>query len=101
MAENANPSFDKNKLAIALAYERDKDVAPRVSAKGKGHIAETIIALAKEHNIEIRQDKDLAQLLSKLDLDTPIPLEAYAAVAEMLAYIYKTNDTAKRKQNGS
>ena len=88
--------FDKDKLAVALAYDR-KESAPRVAAKGKGHIAETIIALAKQHGIEIREDRDLAGLLAKIDIDTPIPLEAYAAVAEILAYVYKANDQAKRK----
>lgn len=93
--------FDKNKLAVALAYERETDAAPRVAAKGKGHIAEAIIELAKQHNIEIRQDTDLATLLSKLDIDTPIPIEAYAAVAEILAYVYKANDKAKRRNHAT
>jgi flagellar biosynthesis protein len=89
--------IDKNKLAVALAYERDKDQAPRVAAKGKGYIAQQIIDLAKKHDIEIREDADLVTLLSKLDIDTPIPLEAYAAVAEILAYVYRANDQMKRK----
>ena len=93
----AHEEFDKDKLAIALQYERSTDDAPRVSAKGKGYLAEQILELAKKYNIEIRQDKDLALLLSKLDIGTPIPIEAYAAVAEILAYIYKTNDRMKRK----
>ena len=90
-------NFDKNTLAVALQYERGQDPAPRVTAKGKGYIAQTIIELAREHNIEIREDADLAGLLSKLDLDTPIPLEAYAAVAEILNYVYKANDAAKKR----
>jgi flagellar biosynthesis protein len=88
---------DKDKLAVALAYERDKDAAPVIAAKGRGYIAEQIIALAKQHNIEVREDADLVALLSRLDIDMPIPLEAYAAVAEILAYVYKANDKAKRK----
>lgn len=97
MAEDREkPPFDKNKLAVALTYEREKENAPRVAAKGKGYIAEAIIELAKQHGVEIRKDTDLAMMLSKLDIDTPIPLEAYAAVAEILAYIYKVNDKAKK-----
>ena len=88
---------DKDKIAVALAYDQGKDEAPRVAAKGQGYIAEQIIALAREHNIEIRQDTDLVVLLSKLELDAPIPLEAYAAVAEILSYVYKTNDRMKKK----
>lgn len=89
--------FDKNKLAVALAYDRQKSQAPHVAAKGRGHIAEAIIALARQHGVEIREDRDLAGLLSKLDIDAPIPLEAYTAVAEILAYVYRANEKAKRK----
>lgn len=96
MAETDNPKIDRNKLAVALKYEREKHQAPIISAKGKGYIAEQIIELARQYNIEIRQDKDLVQMLEKLDIDTPIPLEAYAAVAEILAYVYRANDKAKR-----
>lgn len=87
--------IDRNKLAVALKYEREKTAAPVVAAKGKGYMAEQIIELAKRYNIEIRQDRDLVQMLEKLDIDTPIPLEAYAAVAEILAYVYRANDRMK------
>lgn len=90
--------FDKTKLAVALKYERGKDDAPVVSAKGKGYIAQQIIELARANNIEIRRDTDLVTLLEKLDINTPIPLEAYAAVAEILAYIYKANDKARNQK---
>ncbi len=94
-ADDTPLAFDKNKLAVALTYEMERDDAPKVSAKGKGYVAEQIIALARQHNITIREDADLATMLSKLDIDTPIPLEAYAAVAEILSYIYRANQTAK------
>ena len=96
MVDDDQKPFDKNKLAVALEYRRDKDNAPRVSAKGKGYIAERIIELAREHGIEVREDSDLTTLLSKLDIDMPIPLEAYTAVAEILAYIYKANDGMRK-----
>lgn len=99
MADKADGGpFDKNKAAVALGYDKDKDEAPRVTAKGKGYMAEQIIALAREHGIEIRQDADLTSLLSKIELGTPIPVEAYSAVAEILAYIYKANKTAGSTQ---
>jgi flagellar biosynthesis protein len=87
--------IDREKLAVALKYERDKHDAPVIAAKGKGYMAEQILLLAKQYNIEIRQDADLVHMLEKLDLDTPIPLEAYAAVAEILSYVYRANDKAK------
>jgi flagellar biosynthesis protein len=97
MATSDTPEFDRNKIAVALTYERNASDLPRVSAKGKGLVADAIIELAKKHNIEVRKDTDLAVLLSKLEIDMPIPLEAYAAVAEILAYVYKANDKAKNK----
>lgn len=98
MAQDDEPKqFDKNKLAVALTYDQEKSPAPILAAKGKGLMAEAIIALAKQNNIEIRQDSDLVTILAKLDINMPIPLEAYAAVAEILAYIYRTNDKSRRK----
>lgn len=97
MEQNSSPPLhDKNKLAVALQYERGKDVAPIVTAKGKGYIAQQIIDLAIANNVAIRQDTDLAVLLEKLDINMPIPLEAYSAVAEILKYVYQLNDKAKK-----
>ena len=97
MATDDEAHADPKKVAVALKYEMGKDEAPIVSAKGRGLIAQAIIDLARQHKIEVREDADLAQLLSKLDIDMPIPLEAYEAVAEIIAYVYKANDKAKRK----
>lgn len=83
------------KIAVALKYEKDRDDAPRVVATGKDKIAEQIIAIAREHGIEIHRDEDLAEVLSKIDLDSLIPFEAYATVAEILSYIYRKNAEAK------
>lgn len=85
---------DRQKLAAALTYARGTDDAPKLSAKGKGLVAERIIEIAEENGIVVREDKDLVQLLIKLDIDMPIPLEAYEAVAEILAYVYKANAKA-------
>lgn len=85
------------KIAVALKYERGVDTAPMLSAKGKGYIAESIIALAHRHGIEVREDADLTQLLAKLDVGMPIPVEAYMAVAEILSYVYRTASSAKKE----
>lgn len=79
----------KSQKAIALKYELEQDEAPRVVAKGEGSVAEQIIKVAKEHGIEIREDADLTEILSAIEVDDFIPLEAYATVAEILRYIYK------------
>lgn len=87
---------DNRPIAVALQYVKDQDHAPRVLATGKGTIAEQILSVAKQNNIEIHKDAELAQILSVLDIDSVIPVEAYAAVAEILSYIYRTNANAKK-----
>lgn len=77
--------------AAALRYERPTDRAPRVVARGEGLIAERILALAREHEIPIHEDRALVQVLAKLDVDAEIPLEVYQAVAEVLAFLYRAN----------
>jgi len=59
-----------------------------VKAKGMGNVAEKIIQLAQEHNIPIKEDPDLVELLVQLDLDQEIPPELYKIVAEILAFVY-------------
>ncbi len=74
------------KSAVALHY--DEKSAPRITAKGRGEIAEKIIALAEQHNIPLHEDRELAALLAQLDLGDEIPRELYLAVAEVLAFAY-------------
>ena len=80
-----------DKKAVAWQYEMGKDRAPRVTAKGRGHIADKIIEVAKEHNIPLHEDKEMIQVLDALDLDTEIPGELFRAAAEVLAFIYRMN----------
>lgn len=80
------------KKAVALRYDRDKDPAPIVVGKGIGPIAEKLIKLAKEHDIPIHEDADLIEILSRLDLNEKIPDSTYLVVAEILAFIYRTNE---------
>ncbi|MEK7747663.1 MAG: EscU/YscU/HrcU family type III secretion system export apparatus switch protein [Nitrospirota bacterium] len=75
--------------AAALKYQEGTDGVPQLVAKGGGHIADRIIALAKEHGIPIHEDKNLVEILSTLDLYERIPPNLYKAVAEVLAFIYK------------
>lgn len=77
--------------AVAIEYERGVDDAPRVTASGKGLIAEQILAIAFERGIKVRQDAELVDILSLIEIDSPIPLEAFAAVAEILAFVYQAN----------
>lgn len=77
-------------LSVALRYDRLRDHAPVVVAKGAGHVAMRIRELAKEHDIPLVEDKPLARTLFKnVDIGEAIPDTLYKAVAEILAYVYR------------
>lgn len=77
-------------LAVALKYEVDTMDAPIVIAKGAGVLAQRIRRLALENGIPVIEKKPLAQALYKeVDVNRPIPHKMYAAVAEVLAYVYQ------------
>jgi flagellar biosynthesis protein len=79
----------EEKKAVALRYERRKDSAPKVLAKGKGIIAEKIVELAKKHGIPVIEDEELVSFLVLLDLGEEIPPSLYKVVAKILALVYK------------
>ena len=80
---------EERRKAVALEYNAGEQPAPKVVASGYGHMAEQIIAIAEKHGITIHKDENLVEILSALDVDSFIPLEAYVTVAEILNYIYK------------
>jgi flagellar biosynthesis protein len=82
------------KAAIAVHYDKQKDVAPKIVAKGKGAIADKIIELARKNDIPMYEDKDLIEVLSKLDLGQEIPAEMYKLIAEVLVCVYRSNNKA-------
>ena len=83
--------------AVAIGYDRDGDTAPQVLATGKGAIAEQILNVAFAQGIKVREDADLVEILSLIEVDSPIPVEAFAAVAEILAYVYQVNAGYKQR----
>lgn len=79
-------------LAVALAYSPD-DPAPRVVAKGAGRVADRIRQEARAHGVPIREDKPLARTLFRtVDLGATIPVELYAAVATVLAAVFRARN---------
>lgn len=74
--------------AAALKYRHGNGSAPRLVAKGRGKVAEQIIEIAKAHNIPVKEDRELVEFLSMLDLYQEIPPDLYKAVAEILAFVY-------------
>lgn len=80
--------FSTQQQAVALAYESG-DTAPKVLAKGRGAIAEHIIAVAQEEDVFVHESKELVAMLMQVDLDDHIPPELYQAIAEILAWLHR------------
>lgn len=78
--------------AVAIKYDEERSHAPIVVAKGMDNIAQQIKKVARENGVHVVQNPPLARsLYAQVDLDKPIPSELFAAVAEVLAYVYKMN----------
>jgi flagellar biosynthesis protein len=86
-------------LAVAIAHDPELAGAPRVVAKGHGALAQRILEIAFANGVKVREDPDLAEALSALELDAEVPLEAIAAIAEVLAYLYRANEALKSEEN--
>ena len=81
------PAPDLQRAAAALAY-RNGDAAPRVVAKGRGILADSIIEKARASGVYVHESRELLALLMQIDLDSHIPPQLYIAVAELLAWLY-------------
>jgi flagellar biosynthesis protein len=78
-------------IAVALHHEHGADRAPMVVAQGYGAVADKILRLAFDHDVKVRRDPELAQVLMAVEVNQEIPVEAFAAVAEILSYVYQAN----------
>ncbi len=77
--------------AVAIKDSSYSQAMPRVVATGQGTFAEQILQIAWANDIKVREDADLVEILSAIDVDSEIPVEAFAAVAEILSYVYRAN----------
>jgi flagellar biosynthetic protein FlhB len=75
--------------AVALAYDRTNNPAPRIVAKGLDSLAARIRTVAEAHGVPVVTNPPLARALHRLDIDTEIPAEHYKAVAEIIAYVWR------------
>lgn len=80
---------DPSKIAISLEYTGE--TVPKVTAKGTGYIAEQILNTAKSHNIPIKQDPALTEMLSNVEINQEIPPALYQAIAQVLVFAYKVS----------
>lgn len=93
MKNNKNSQDSKQiKKAVALRYDPERDNAPKILASGQGELARRILETAKEHDIPIRENQDLVEVLVRLNIGDEIPPELYQVLAEILSFIYKLED---------
>lgn len=83
--------FGKAKRQVAVALRHERGEIPTVVSSGRGHTAERILELAFAAGVKVRQDRDLAELLAAIEVDCPIPISCFEAVAEILNYLYRAN----------
>jgi flagellar biosynthesis protein len=81
-------------IAVALQHAPGSEAAPRVVASGRGFTAERILELAFAKGIKVREDADLAEMLTAVGIGEEIPFAAFSAVAEILSYLYRANQAA-------
>jgi flagellar biosynthesis protein len=93
-----DPVAKGQRAAIAMRYDIDKDVAPVILAAGRGEFAEEILRVAEDHKIPFYEDKGLADLLLKLEINTDIPAELYTLVAEILAFVFRLDQMAAKRE---
>lgn len=87
----------KTPKAAAIADSSVAGDMPRVIASGTGGVAEQILQVAWANGVKVREDADLVEVLAAIDVDSEIPIEAFAAVAEILAYVYLANNETAPK----
>lgn len=85
-------------MAVAIKYDKEKDGAPRVTAKGMRGVAEHMVEVAKQYGVPVMRNVNLANALYRVEVGQEIPEELYDAVAEVLNFIYALQQEAKQEQ---
>lgn len=94
--EKSNPKPD---VAIALRYNQQEDIAPKVIATGHGVVAQKIAETARDHGIPIQENPEVAELLSGLEIGQAVPPELYGVIAEVLAFVFALDKKRNKRQN--
>jgi len=97
MAEKEQPAITK-RTAVAMRYDVEKDKAPLILASGRGAVADEILRIADENKIPLYENRELANMLAKLEIDTEIPSQLYVLVAEVLFFVYKLDKMAEKRE---
>jgi flagellar biosynthetic protein FlhB/flagellar biosynthesis protein len=86
---------DDSEIAVAIKYDKEKDQAPRVIAKGLRFKAEKILAIAREYDVPVMRNVPLANALVRIEVGEEIPEDLYDAVAEVLNFVYALQKEGK------
>jgi flagellar biosynthesis protein len=84
------------KKAAALKYDKSYE-APMVTAAGMGVIADKILEKAEENNVPVVYNKELAELVTNVDVGQTVPSELYEAVAKIIVYVMDMDKIEGRK----
>jgi flagellar biosynthesis protein len=98
MAEEKEKQPQARRTAVAMRYDVEKDKAPLILASGRGAVADEILRVAEENKIPLYENRDLANILAKLEIDTEIPAQLYVLVAEVLFFVYKLDKMAEKRE---
>ncbi len=88
---SSDPPPRRPSVAVALQYDPETGTTPKVVASGRGPYADRILEVAFANGVKVREDADLAEILSAIGVGDDIPATAFLAVAEILSYIYRTS----------
>jgi len=84
---------ERPREAVALHFDREQqERAPSVVARGRGEIADRILETAAAAGVPVREDRDLLELLSMVELGEEIPVEVYGAVAQLITFLWAMNE---------
>ena len=98
MAEKNEKPIPGKRTAVAVRYDVENDKAPLILASGRGAVADEILRIAEENKIPLYENRDLASMLAKLEIDTEIPAQLYVLVAEVLFFVYKLDKMAEKRE---
>lgn len=95
MSGSDHPPEGPLRRSAALSYSGQG--APVLVAKGSGDVANRILRRAREHDVPIVEDEQLAQVLCQVPLGDEIPPYLYTAVAEVLSYVYRLAEAVDKR----
>lgn len=87
----------QQKQVAALGYDQGVDGAPRLVARGSGHMADRILELAAEHGVPVTEDPTLVSILGAIDVGAEVPPDLYGVIAEVLAWAYRADADAGQR----